>query len=261
MKRLSISLGLTALLAFVAFASTRMDAPAIEAPMEPKRDHGKMLTKRINYDGTDDPKVKLIEILEEFETQYNLTIAIDERAFEEAGIKDLKNFPVTADGKAIPKMKDTRFDRVLKQVFSRIGAVEVAFVPHEDAIEITTRPALLARIYGNNPRRSLPLVYAEFEKQPLEDALKELADQSDFNVLVDPRPAEKIRTSVTAKLKNVPLDSAVQLLADMADLKAVLQDNVLYVTTKENAKVIEAEMRERNKNDTGVSNVQRSPSK
>jgi hypothetical protein len=62
-------------------------------------------------------------------------------------------------------------------------------------------------------------------------------------VLVDPRPAEKIKTGVTAKLKNVPLDSAVQLLADMADLKAVLQDNVLYVTSKENAKDLEADFR------------------
>jgi hypothetical protein len=210
-----------------------------------KHDYVQLMQKQVNYEGTDDPKTKLSECLDEFGSIYTCTFDVNEAAFKLEGLNDVLNTPLTADGRPLPKMKNVRFDRVLKKLLSRIPG-EATFVVHDDVIEITTRQALLAQVYGNNPHRDLPLVYAEFEKKPLEDALKELAQQSEFNILIDPRPAEKIKAGVTAKLKNVPLDSAVQLLADMADLKAVLQDNVLYVTTKENAKGIESDIRKKN---------------
>jgi hypothetical protein len=40
---------------------------------------------------------------------------------------------------------------------------------------------------------------------------------------------------VTATLNSVPIETAVLILADMADLRLVVLDNVLFVTTKENA--------------------------
>jgi hypothetical protein len=90
----------------------------------------------------------------------------------------------------------------------------------------------------------LNLVQAEFDKRPLEEALKELADATECNILFDPRAAEKAKP-VTATLVNVPLETAVELLADMDGLKVVLRDHVLYVTTKENAEVMQKELRER----------------
>jgi hypothetical protein len=266
MHRLTISLGVAALTAFLAFATfgpgsaaERAEAPAIEAKVEPMRDCAQLMQKRVKYGGCDDPKTKLNDLLEEFETVYEITFDVNEAAFEAAGLKDVLNAPLVTDGRPLAKMIDIRFERLLRKILARIPGVEATFVVHDDAIEITTREAVLARVYGNNSRRGLPLVYAEFEKQSLEDALKELAKQSEFNILVDPRPAEKIRTGVTAKLKNVPLDSAVQLLADMADLKAVLKDNVLYVTSKENAKVIEGETRKRNEGEPPVPMERRGP--
>jgi hypothetical protein len=46
-------------------------------------------------------------------------------------------------------------------------------------------------------------------------------------------------------MQHVPLETAVRLLADMADVKAVALENVLYVTTKENADKLLREQRER----------------
>jgi hypothetical protein len=53
--------------------------------------------------------------------------------------------------------------------------------------------------------------------------------------VIDSRTEEKAKTRVTATFHSVPVDTAVLILADMADLRAVALDNVLYVTTKENA--------------------------
>jgi hypothetical protein len=61
-------------------------------------------------------------------------------------------------------------------------------------------------------------------------------------VIVGVRPGDTAETAVTATFKNdVSLETAVPLLADMANLKAVVMDNALYVTTKANAKMLETE--------------------
>jgi hypothetical protein len=115
-----------------------------------------------------------------------------------------------------------------------------------DGIQITTRRAVFPDSFRNSPKRQLPLVSCEFEKKPLAEALKELNETVDFNIVLDVRMAESAKAPVTARLDNVPLDTAVQLLADMGDLKAVLIDNVLYVTLKDNARALEAERLKRN---------------
>ena len=53
---------------------------------------------------------------------------------------------------------------------------------------------------------------------------------------------EKARRPITATFAHVPVDSAVQLLADMAGLRMVVVDNVLYVTSPENAKDLQAQV-------------------
>ncbi len=42
---------------------------------------------------------------------------------------------------------------------------------------------------------------------------------------------------------NLPLDSAVSMLADMADLRTILQDNAVYVTTPKNAQRLKSEQK------------------
>ena len=62
------------------------------------------------------------------------------------------------------------------------------------------------------------------------------------NIVLDSRhTAEKGQSAVSAIFNNVPLDTAVRLLADQSDLQAVLLDDVLVVTTKEQARSMQAE--------------------
>src|SRR5262249_48313531 len=86
-----------------------------------------------------------------------------------------------------------------------------------------------------------PTVDVECVDKPLTAALGEIRDHSGVNIVLDQRAADKARKAVTVRMTRVPVDTAVRLLADMADLRMVVMDNVLYVTSSDNAKELQAE--------------------
>src|SRR5262249_41583193 len=78
----------------------------------------------------------------------------------------------------------------------------------------------------------------------LRDALREMAEQAEYNVVLDNRAGDKAKIEVSARFLNTPLDTAVGFVADMVDLRTVLLDNVIYVTTRENAAVLESRLKQ-----------------
>lgn len=209
-------------------------APAVSVPQK--------LAQRVKFDGIDDPKATLDEALDKVSKLYDVTFDVNDKAFKFENLMDVGKTEVASPA-AIPAMKNVRLSAVLRKILSRIpvpsGAV---YCVRADHIEITTGTFQAAEIWGKYGGPHLPLVNATLDKAPLEDAVKELSEQSDFNVLLDNRAADKAKTPVSARLLNTPLDTALRLLADMADLRSVHLDNVLYVTTKENAAALEARL-------------------
>lgn len=128
------------------------------------------------------------------------------------------------------------------------------YIIRNDRIEITTQAAVRAELGIPANRPMLPLVWDTLENIPISEALRHLADQSGYNVVSDPRVADKIKTPVTAELNNVPVDTAVRLLANMVGLVVVRLENVFYVTTAENAKHLREERAKIN-DDTTTKNV------
>jgi hypothetical protein len=224
------------------------------------------LNQVVDFNGFDDPKLTLQEALEFVAKSYVLTIDVNEQTFKAEGLNDVLGQPVAE--KPLPLMKGARLYHVLEKILSRIATPSGAtFVLRREGIEITTNKAKLAEFYRDGPptekeskepsrplRPVLPLIQADFEKKPLDEALKELAAMSGYNIVVDGRGSDKAKIEVTATLINVPLDTAVRMLADMADLKPVLLDKVLYVTSKENAAKLQAE-RDQDKARLDTSNV------
>ncbi len=162
--------------------------------------------------------------------------------------------------KPIPKMTRVRLATVLKKILERVPSPSGAtYVLRRDGIEITTEAAKIAEFRNSSdhaapnpepmeaplgPPNPLLLVQAEFDKRPLDEALKELADATDSTVILDVRASDKAK-AVTATLINVPLDTAVDLLANMSGLQVVSRDRVLYVTTKDNAEAMQKELKVR----------------
>ncbi len=225
----------------VGVGSWNRAAPPPAAAPVPPLSMPQKLAQRVTFNGIDDPKATLREALDKLSNLYDVTFDINDKAFKFENLMDVDKTEI-ATPNALPAM-NVRLSTVLRKILSRIpvpsGAV---YCVRTDHIEITTGTFQGVEIWGKYGGPHLPLVNATLVKTPLEDAVKELAEQSDFNVILDNRAADKAKTPVTARLLNMPLDTALRLLSDMTDLRSVHIDNVLYVTTKENAAALEARL-------------------
>jgi hypothetical protein len=209
--------------------------PALRAEESARgRELRHLLDQPVKCGGFEDPKTTLGELLDLLAARYNLSFDINEHAFKEADIKGVGKFEI-ATPDPIPAMH-TRLGTVLKKVLSRVSP-SATYIIRDDTIKVTTVQAIRKEFFADRPDDPLPpLVAGTFEKVPLQAALRELAHAG--NIVLDSRAAKEGETAVTADLVNVPLDTAVRMLADMAGLKVVPLDNVLYVTSKDNARLL-----------------------
>jgi hypothetical protein len=271
MRRTAAILGLFAALGLLAWAGAApvgdvKDKPDPKSEVKAKADDGPAakLAERFDFIGIDDPKATLQEALELLSRGGHVDFEINQRAFA-AETFSAEEFKV-ADPKPIPPRKNARLADVLNQVLSRVQSPNTGeravFLVRRDRIEITTGRALRTEIWGegfNGP--FLPLVNARLEKKPLDEALGQLADETDFNVVLDRRAADKASTPVSARFRNAPLDTAVRLLAESAELKVVQRDNVLFVTTAEHAAALEKAFAREKPSDQEASDMQIDPRK
>jgi RNA polymerase sigma factor (sigma-70 family) len=201
------------------------------------------MPKPVEFPGFDDPRMTLQDALEFFNDRTGLSFHVDEAAFKEAGYADKSVLAEPIATTPIPKMRDVRLTAALRIVLSRIGTPpgqEATYLIRPDHVEITTRKKARSEAFRDGSR-DVPLVDAVFEKRPLGEALTELATSYGLNLVIDMRVEEKTKTAVSATLLNAPVDTAIRVLADMADLQPAFLDNVIYLTTKENAKRLEQE--------------------
>jgi|SRR5581483_1281860 len=189
-----------------------------------------------------DPQTKLKDLLRSMEKTFSqpgkkffLQFEINRPAFLADGVADPAETAIVAE-KDMPAVKNISVGGYLRKLLDRVPTESGAtFVVRKDCIEITTGATVKKQIWGDHPGPYLPLVHARFEKTLLAEALQHLADQSDYNIVLDAKVGDRAKTTVTARLLNVPLDTAVTMLADMAELQPVQQDNAIFVTTRENA--------------------------
>jgi hypothetical protein len=203
------------------------------------------MSMEVTFGPLDDPKLTLGDILEHLAERFEITFQVNEAAFAAEKVKNVKSAKVVK--RQLNKLSRVSFDTVLRQVLARVPSKSGAtYVLRCDRIEITTTAALRAEVWGPDHKGPfLPVVSRSYDKLLLDLCFKDLANATGFNIVVDARVGEKLKTAATASFHNVPLDTAVRVLADMADLKAVQLDNMLYVTTRENAKSLQEEQEKR----------------
>lgn len=86
-------------------------------------------------------------------------------------------------------------------------------------------------------------VAANFDARPLNEALDELSAMTGASIVLDGRLGEKAKKPITATLKNdVSLGAALRMLTDMADLKVVVLDSGIYVTSPAGAQAMLKEL-------------------
>lgn len=243
-----IPLGLVAVLAAVV-ASLGVSAPV--PPKEAVKDTwiGSRLNKVIEFPGIDDPKTTLAEAVEQLAKLGDVKITFNRKAFRTAGVPEPDGVEIAVD-RAIPTTKG-KLGTVLAQLLDAVPADPgFGFLLRGDRVEILPESELQREIWGelavDNPDvPRMPLVHLKAADRAFEDLLEDVAEQSDVNVVLDPRCQEKAKQALTVRLVNAPADTALATLADMVGLDLVHQRNVLYVTSAENAAKIRKEQERR----------------
>jgi hypothetical protein len=187
-----------------------------------------------------------------------LPLEINEQEFAAIGVPKPEETAVK-----LPKMKNVRLGTVLMRLLRQVKGDPYtgAYLVRSDRIELTTQrhqwveagadpahPMVNLDDDGDDPitprefgyfgkhRRMTTVVHFDFERRRLHAALSELADDTGYDIVIDPRVAEKAKEPVTLTLKNVWLDNAVNVLTDLTGLDWVWRDRIVYVTSKEDAK-------------------------
>jgi hypothetical protein len=201
----------------------------------------KQLRNQVKFPGIADPNTTLDDALAMINERYCLKVEVNDRAFQDDGVQEVRKAEIATPNPIAPGT--CTLDTVLKKLAARIPSTSPpVYVIRRDHVELTTQDALKQEFYPQRAENDHPqLVVASFKKVALEEALDQLAEAHDVNIVVDARVGEAAKTLIRADLFNVPLDTAVRLLADMAGLKAVQIDKVVYVTTPANAAVLQKE--------------------
>jgi hypothetical protein len=140
---------------------------------------------------------------------------------------------------ALPKTINS--GEALRQAINQLATANGAMLVRDGRIEITTTKAA-----------SLPVLLQEkfrpcnFDQIPFADAMRKMSEMTGVSIVLDPRVKEKAPTPVSADFRgDVPVEAALRMLSDMVDLRNVLMEGGVYVTTPSNAAVLEKQVRER----------------
>jgi RNA polymerase sigma factor (sigma-70 family) len=208
------------------------------------------LRKPGDFGGSDDPKATLQELLILLSKIYQVKFDVDETAFKVEMLNDVLKTEVS--NPPLEAMNATPLAFVLKKILTRVPVPSGAtFLIRKDHIEITTGQAVFQelgvrkiRVKQEDPQEAVddasppalsPLVWEDLKKVRLDKALRDIGEDTGVTIVLDPRTESKSSIELTTTLRNVPVEAAVETLADMAGLSVVYRNNVLYVTSPENA--------------------------
>jgi len=147
-----------------------------------------------------------------------INFVLDRLTMNQMGI-DADQTPVTV------RLKDVKVRTALRAVLS---SHNLSFAILGDTVLISSDEVAMAR--QMRQRVSIDLKQVEFAK-----ALRQVAQETATNLVVDARIAKDAQQLITLQLEDVPLETAVRLMSEMAGLKPVRVGNVLFVSTKANA--------------------------
>jgi len=179
-----------------------------------------------------DPGQSLKDVLDFLGRSHGLTFRVDHAAFKMVGQENIeeKQLPI-----GLPQQQGIPLGTIVRDLLLQLEP-QSAFMVRKGYIAILPLSHATAEFTMREP------VGADFDKLPLHDALRELMDHTGTSIILDARRAgEKAKTPLTATLHHIPVGTAAKLLANMAELKAVMVDNAIFVTTEENAKKLEEE--------------------
>jgi hypothetical protein len=224
-------------LASVVLLAVAAQGTALQAVAQTARQDylAERLRDAVSFDGFDDPRTTLQDALEYLRDRFDLTFDLDEQAFSREKVKDIRKTPIVGDN-PIEKFQGAPLETVLGKIISRLPSeAEPIYLIRRSGIVITTKKAASKLILGDENKPLPPLVFAKFEKSPLNEALADIGNHTQVNIVMDESVAAKGEEKVSVRFMNTPVDTAVRILADRHGFTSLRMDNVIYVTSREKA--------------------------
>jgi RNA polymerase sigma factor (sigma-70 family) len=103
---------------------------------------------------------------------------------------------------------------------------------------VVLSPAMFTVLKQLAPAPTPQQVNVQAKGRALSELLQDISRSSGIGIVIDSRVAAKAAGKITVSFPSIPAETAIRLLADMADLQPVRVDQVLYVTSKENARAL-----------------------
>jgi hypothetical protein len=212
-------------LAQLAGAAKDQAVPLQPAPREPRKSATAETLKKLSqpWDVNFEAPTTFRDMLETWEKRGMPRVIIYQQAFklENPDAPDVYETQIV-----LPRVQGLPAGRVFRMALDQIPTADATYLVQAGHLLVTTsRDA--------SPRARF--VQASFANRPLDEALEELSDLTGVAIAVDPRVGGKGKTPVTARFPSeTNLAQIVRVLADMADLKAVVVDAMIYVTSRDN---------------------------
>jgi hypothetical protein len=126
------------------------------------------------------------------------------------------------------ELKDVKARTALRTV---LAPYNLGYIRYGDALLVTTEDMAMMRLLKQQ-------VTIDIDKGDVAGALEQIAHDTGVNIILDKKHADKQAQTPLPPLhmEDVELATAVRLLAVMAGLKPVRVGNVLFITSKDNAK-------------------------
>jgi hypothetical protein len=214
-----------------------LDAAVPKAPAADREATiAQMLQERIETKGLQD-RVKLKVALEYFSGKFEgkLPILVNRSAFAELLGADAAD-PYEEEVSLPPVPSRLRFETALRLVLSQVGVGQASYFIRRGYIEVVPAQYTTAAYFLYQP-----MAAAIYDKRPLRGVLDDLADETGVSIHLDPQVGTKAGTPITATLRNASLEDALTTVTEMAQLKYVVLQRSVYVTTPEHAKTLEKE--------------------
>jgi hypothetical protein len=207
-----------ALFGIAAAPAPSDDKPKTDTPAEKLK---KALNQPVDID-IDGQSIQ--QALTQLKEQTKIEFEVEKNSAAQVGV-DMDNTTVSV------KLKKVKLRVALKKL---LGPQNLAYTIVGDSLVITTEEMATYR-HLKQP------VSVDLDRVKFHIALKQLARDTGANLIVDPKVHKEAETAITLQLDDVPLETAVRMMAEMAELKPARLGNVLFITTKANAKELRSE--------------------
>jgi hypothetical protein len=187
-----------------------------------------------------------------------VTIVVNVEAFKQAtdGMFDIQKQQIRFES----KLTGVPLSGLLEIICEQFNA---GYMVRNSFIEILPLQAIRKEL--NCPHASdsslRRLVSCFYDRTTIRNALDDLGSTYNRNIVISSRADKHIDTIVDSQLVNVPFETAVETLANLADLRVVRQANVLFVTGKDQAVILNAELAKQLEADRQAAEKKKQPKK